>query len=97
MALYHFSHQGDTPLRRFVWKPNQSGVRDIVQIYQFPEVRINRDQYTAFRLRPFEQSPIPWVGSQMTGFHDVMSGDAEPIGETDARATIYEESHELAN
>ena len=41
MTFDHFHHQSNALLRRRVWKSNQSGVWNVMQIYQFPEVRIN--------------------------------------------------------
>ena len=95
MAIYYFNHQGNALLHGYVWQSNQSSMWNVVQMYQLPEVRIDRDQYPALCSCEFQQSPIPWIGAKIPGVHNVMSITAKPLCKTATGAPVYEESHEL--
>ena len=71
MAIYYFNHQGNALLHGYVWQSNQSSMWNVVQMYQLPEVRIDRDQYPALCSCEFQQSPIPWIGAKIPGVHNV--------------------------
>ncbi len=96
MATYYLNHQSSSLLGRYVWKSHQSGMGNVMQIYQLPKVRIDRDQYPAIRFCKFQQRPVPRIGAKLPSFHNVMSITAEPLRKTMACTPVYEESHELA-
>ena len=96
MTFDQFRHQSNALLRRRVWKSDQSGVWNVMQIYQLPEVRINGNQDTTVRFCKFQQSPIPGISPEFPSFHNVMSGAAKPLGKTTTCGPIYKESHGFA-
>ena len=83
-------------IRRNVWKSNQSSMWNVMQVYQLPEVRIDRDQDSAVCFCEFQQSPISWVWPNLPGFDCVVSVTAEPLRKTNTCTPIYEKSHEPA-
>ena len=54
MMFDNFHHQSNALLRWRVWKSNQSCMWNVVQVYQFPEVRINGNQDTIIGFREFQ-------------------------------------------
>ena len=53
MPLDKFGYQRDALLGRHVWKANQAGMLNIVQINEFTEVRVDRDEDSVLDIRAF--------------------------------------------
>ena len=84
MSCDDLGHQLDALLRRHIRQANQSCVRNVMQIDQLPEVRINRSQDSVFGLCKFQERLIPWVGTKLPGLKYIVSRAAEPVRQTAA-------------
>ena len=96
MAIDHPGRQCEALLRRHVWQAEQSGVWDVMQINQLPEVRIYCDQNSIFRVCKLQQRLIPRIRAESSSFEHVMSVVAEPLRQSASRASIYEKLHDPA-
>ena len=71
--------QGDPPGHPDVWQAYQAGVGCSVQVYEFSEIFIHRDQDPVFRCGSFQQGRVPGVWPQVPGVENVVSAIAEPL------------------
>lgn len=86
--------QSDTALRRNVRKPDDPGVRNVVQVDELAEVGINRNENSLFVRGAVQQRTISGVRTKFSGLDDVVPVAAKPFGQPSAGAAVDEESHD---
>ena len=64
-----------------------------MQIDQLSKVGIDCDQNTVFQCGQLQQSPVSGIGTQRSGFQDVMPLTLEPLSQTASGAPVHQESH----
>ena len=77
-------------------QPNQSGVRQVVQVDQLSEVGIYSNQYPVRRFRQFQQGPVPGIRAQGARLDHIMSTILKPLCQPASGAPVYEEPHAVA-
>ena len=80
MMINDRGHQRNTSFRRYVGQAHQAGVGEVMQIDQLSKVGIDCDQDSVFRCGQLQQSPIPGISAQRSGFQDVMPLTLKPSG-----------------
>ena len=94
MMLDQAGDQGDTPLPRNIRKPDEPGVRNIVQVDEFSEVGINRNENSPCSRSVVRKHAIAGVRTEFLGLDNVVPVAAKPIGQSPAGAAVDQESHE---
>ncbi|MDE2992391.1 MAG: hypothetical protein OXU67_00760 [Chloroflexota bacterium] len=79
MSPDDLGHQFNALRRRHIRKADQPRMRNVMQINQLPEVRVNRNQNAVLGFRKPQQHLIPWVGTKLPGLKHVVSRTAEPL------------------
>jgi hypothetical protein len=78
---------------RDVRQAHQAGVGRSVQVDEFSEVFIHRDQAPVFRCGSFQQGRVPGVRPEVPGVENVVSAVAEPLCQSASCAPVHYESH----
>ena len=86
-------NQYDSLLRRNVGQAHQSGVRDVVQVNEFPKVSVDRNQDPVSRFRNFQQGPVPGIRAERSSFEHVMSIVAQPFCQAASSAAVHQKPH----
>ncbi len=66
MSFDQFGGQRDTLLRRNVRESNKPRMWNVMQIDELPEVGVDCDKNSPFGLGPFQQRPIPRIGTEFS-------------------------------
>ena len=88
MMLDQAVDQGDTPWSRNIRKPDEPGVRNIVQVDEFSEVGINRNENSRCSRSVVQKHAIAGVRTEFSGLNNVMPVAAKPIGQSSAGAAV---------
>ena len=96
MSLNHVGYERDALPRRDVRQANQTGVLEALDVHEFSEIGVDRDQNPALGARASEQHPIARIGAELAGLDDVMTLGAQPLGQLGTDAAIDEELHGFA-
>ena len=93
MMINDRRHKRNALFRRHVGQTNQAGVGEVMQIDQLSKVGIDCDQDSVFRCGQLQQSPIPGISAQRSGFQDVMPLTLKPSSQAASGAPVHQESH----
>ena len=64
VAFDDLGHRGNALLRRNIGEAYEASVRDVVELDQFTEVGVYRDQDSPCRLRDFQRGPVSGVRAE---------------------------------
>ena len=64
-----------------------------MEVYQFAEVCVDRDQDSVRRFGEFQKRPVPRVDALRADLDNVMPVAAKPFGQTTSSASVYEKPH----
>ena len=93
MVVDDILEQGDPLGHPDIWQAYQAGVGCSVQMYEFSEIFIHRDEDPVFRCGLFQQGRVPGVWPQAPGIENVVSAALEPICQSASCAPVHYESH----
>ena len=96
MARDHLSQQRDTLLNGNIGQSNQARMRLVMQMDQGAEVRVHRDQDSAFGRGLFQQDAIAGIPASAARIKDIVTVATEPLDRAPTDASVSEESHERA-
>ena len=89
MTINDRGHQRNTSFRRYVGQAHQASVGEVMQIDQLSKVGIDCDQDSVFRCGQLQQSPIPGISAQRSGFQDVMPLTLKPSSQAASGAPVH--------
>ncbi len=71
-------------------------MRNPLQVDEFAEVLVQRDENPVLRSRSFQQSPVAWIRAKCLCFNNVVSVVTQPLRQPSPSASVGEESHRAA-
>lgn len=96
MACDHLGQQRDTLLNGNIGQSNQARMRPFMQMDQGTEVRVHRDQDSAFEPGSFQQRAIARILADVSSIKNVVPVATEPLDQAPTDASVSQESHERA-
>ena len=96
MAGDHLGQQRDTLLNGNVGQSNQARMWLVVQMDQGTEVRVHRDQDSAFEPGLVQQRTIAGILADVSSIKNVVPVETEPLNQAPTDASVSKESHERA-
>ena len=96
VVINNFRNDFNTPGRTNVGQADESGVGNPVQVNQFSEIFVYRDEDPVIRFSQYKQGPVAGVRSESLSFKRVMPVIAKPIGQTAPGTPIDQKSHDSA-
>lgn len=96
MARDHLGQQGDTLLNGNIGQSNQACMRLVVQMDQGAEVRVHRDEDSAFGPGLFQQGAIAGIPANVASIKNIVPVATEPPDQAPTDAAVSKEPHERA-
>ena len=96
MACDHLRQQRDTLLDGNIRQSNKARMRPAMQMDQGAEVRVHRDQDSAFGPGLFQQDAIARILANVPGIKNIVPVATEPLDQAPTDASVGKESHECA-
>ena len=92
MVVDYLPDQGDSLGHADIRQAYQTTMGNPVQVDEFSEILVYRDQYSIFRFGSFQQGPVSWIWPQGPDVYNVVPVVAKPLRQPAPCAPVYDES-----